>query len=317
MNKYLKLMRVDQYVKNVIVLLPLLFSGELFTDWKIIPTLLGVLFFCLISSAVYLMNDIADAEADARNPAKCHRPIPSGAIPKKNAYIMCLALAFVAICGSFLLVPLFGVSPLAGAWILIYFMINILYSLGLKEIIIIDVVMIVAGFVIRVFYGTQVAMLDSISPWFYVMIACLTTFTTVGKRVNEKRRMKKNGICIRKVLEGISEESLLVCLYLSLILLNIIYVIWITDLIDMGVCETNPLWTIPFMILFSYKCFVIIQNNNTDHDPLPLFVRDKIWILTFLTLIASIVITFYVEVPIINDGVDLMNIISVYTGAFV
>ena len=314
MNKYLKLMRVDQYVKNVIVLLPLLFSGELFTDWKIIPTLLGVLFFCLISSAVYLMNDIADADADAKNPAKCHRPIPSGLIPKRNAYIMCLALAFIAVTGSFLLVPLFGVSPLAGGWILIYFMINILYSLGLKEIIIIDVVMIVAGFVIRVFYGTLVADV-MISSWFYVLIACLTTFTTVGKRVNEKRRMKKNGICIRKVLEGISEESLLVCLYLSLILLNIIYVIWITDLIDMDICETNPLWTIPFMILFSYKCFVIIQNNNTDHDPLPLFVRDKVWILTFLTLIVSIVITFYVEVPIINDGVDLVNIISVYSGA--
>ena len=307
-------MRVDQYVKNIIVLLPLLFSGELFTDWKIIPTLLGVLFFCLISSAVYLMNDIADAEADAKNPAKCHRPIPSGQIPKKNAYVMCLMLAFIAIGGSFLLVPLFDVSPLAGGWILIYFMINILYSLGLKEIIIIDVVMIVAGFVIRVFYGTLVADVI-ISPWFYVMIACLVTFTTVGKRVNEKRRMKKNGICIRKVLEDISEESLLVCLYLSLILLNIIYVIWITDLIDLGICETNPLWTIPFMILFSYKCFVIIQNNNTDHDPLPLFVRDKVWIITFLTLIASIVITFYVEVPIINDGIDLVNIISAYTGA--
>ena len=306
MNDYLKLMRVDQYVKNVIVLLPLLFSGQLFDDWKILPTLLGVLFFCLISSAVYLMNDIADAEADARNPAKCHRPIPSGKIPKKNAYIMCGLLAGIAIFGSFILLP-----PLAGAWIMIYFMINILYSLGLKEVIIIDVVMIVAGFVIRVFYGTLVADVE-ISPWFYVLIACLVTFTTVGKRVNEKRRMKKNGICIRKVLENISEESLSVCLYLSLILLNIIYVIWITDIIPL--CETNPLWTIPIMIIFSYKCFVIIQGNETDHDPLPLFVRDKVWILSFLTLIASIVFTFYVEVPIINDGISLVDMISAMTG---
>ena len=309
MNEYLKLMRVDQYVKNVIVLLPLLFSGDLFTDWKIIPTMLGVLFFCLISSAVYLMNDIADADTDAKNPAKCNRPIPSGKIPKKNAYTMCITLAVIAIGGTFIFLP-----PLAGAWIMIYFMINILYSLGLKEVIIVDVAMIVAGFVIRVFYGTLVADVV-ISPWFYILIVCLITFTTVGKRVNEKRRMNKHGICIRKVLEGVSEESLLVCLYLSLITLNIIFVIWITDLIEMDICETNPLWTIPFMILFSYKCFVIIQNNQTDHDPLPLFVRDKVWILTFLTLIASIVITFYVEVPIINDGISLVNIISA-TGAF-
>ena len=308
MNIYLKLMRVDQYVKNIIVLIPLLFSGQLFAEGKIFPTLLGVLFFCLISSAVYLMNDIADAEADARNPAKCNRPIPSGRVSKKRAYFMCTLLVIIAIGGSFLLNPLFGVPLLAGAWMMIYFFINILYSLGLKDIIIVDVVMIVAGFIIRVFYGTLIADVV-ISDWLFVMIGCLVTFTTVGKRVNEKRRMNRNGIVIRKVLVNVSEESLSVCLYLSLILLNIFYVIWITDIIPL--CDTNPLWTIPIMILFSYKCFVIIQNNQTDHDPLPMFVRDKIWILTFLTLVVSIVITFYVEVPIINDGISLFNIISV------
>lgn len=312
MNIYLKLMRVDQYVKNVIVLLPLLFSGQLFEDGKIFPTLLGVLFFCLISSAVYLMNDIADADADARNPAKSHRPIPSGKVSKRNAYIMCGILAAIAIFGSFMLHPLFDVPLLAGTWVMIYFMINILYSLGLKDVIIVDVVMIVGGFIIRVFYGTLVADV-TISDWLIVMIGCLVTFTTIGKRVNEKRRMKRNGIMIRKVLENVSEESLSVCLYLSLILLNIFFVIWITDIIPL--CETNPLWTIPIMILFSYKCFVIIQNNQTDHDPLPLFVRDKIWILTFITLIVSIVITFYVEVPLINDGVSIFNIISAAGGS--
>lgn len=312
MNIYLKLMRVDQYVKNIIVLLPLLFSGQLFEDGKIFPTLLGVLFFCLISSAVYLMNDIADADADARNPAKSHRPIPSGKVSKRNAYIMCGILAAIAIFGSFMLHPLFDVPLLAGAWVMIYFMINILYSLGLKDVIIVDVVMIVGGFIIRVFYGTLVADV-TISDWLIVMIGCLVTFTTIGKRVNEKRRMKRNGIMIRKVLENVSEESLSVCLYLSLILLNIVFVIWITDIIPL--CETNPLWTIPIMILFSYKCFVIIQNNQTDHDPLPLFVRDMIWILTFITLIASIVITFYVEVPIINEGVSIFNIISAAGGS--
>ena len=68
------------------------------------------------------------------------------------------------------------------------------------------------------------------------------------------------------------------------------------------------------MIIFSYKCFVIIQGNETDHDPLPLFVRDKVWILSFLTLIASIVFTFYVEVPIINEGISLVDMMSAMTG---
>ena len=80
---------------------------------------------------------------------------------------------------------------------------------------------------------------------------------------------------------------------------------WVSDIA--GLCETNPLWTIPFMILFSWKSYVIIQNNNTDHDPLPLFVRDKVWLLTFIVLIASVIITFYVEVPFINDGVEVFK----------
>ena len=299
MNIYLKLMRVDQYLKNVIVLLPLLFSGELFVEWKILPTMLGVLMFCLVSSAVYIMNDIADAKGDASNPAKCHRPIASGKVPKKNATILCIALASIAIIVSFLVL-----SPLAGMWITIYFVINIFYSLGMKNILVVDVVMIVSGFVIRAIYGTIIADV-TISVWFYYLIAFLTTFTTVGKRINEKRRMEKTGLCVRKVLEKCSLRFLSISLYSALILMNIFFVIWVSDIIP--VCETNPLWTIPIMVVFSWKCFVIIQDNTTNEDPFPLFVRDKLWLVTFLVLIASIVITFYVSVPFINGEVPTIE----------
>ena len=301
MNVYLKLMRVDQYLKNVIVLLPLLFSGDLFVEWKILPVMLGVLMFCLVSSAVYIMNDIADAKADASNPAKCNRPIASGRVKLTTAKLMCVALAVTSILVSF-----FVLSPMAGLWIGIYFLINILYSLGLKNIVIVDVVMIASGFVIRAVYGTLIADVE-ISKWFYFLIAALTTFTTVGKRVNEKRRMIKTGLSIRKVLEGCSEQMLLRCLYGALILMNIFYIIWISDLIELNICETNPLWTIPFMVLFSYKSFIIIVNNDTDHDPFPLFVRDKMWLTTFFVLIASIVITFYMVVPIINGDTSVID----------
>ena len=296
MNVYLKLMRVDQYLKNVIVLLPLLFSGELFTEWKILPTMLGVLMFCLISSAVYIMNDIADAKTDASNPAKCHRPIASGQVPINNARALCIGLAATAIAVSFIFLPW-----MAGVLISIYFVINIFYSMGLKNIVVVDVAMIVSGFVIRAIYGTVIADIE-ISFWFYFMIAALTTFTTVGKRINEKRRMIRTGLCIRKVLEKVPLGVLSVALYCSLILMDIFYVGWIA-LIYPDPAMTNPLWTIPFMILFSYKSYIIIQNNTTNEDPFPLFVRDKMWLITFFVLIASIVITFYVEVPFINENV--------------
>ena len=292
MNKYLKLMRVDQYLKNIIVLLPLLFSGELFQDGKILPTLLGVLMFCFVSSAVYVMNDIADAKSDAQNPAKCHRPIASGEIPKRNAYALCIGLFAIASLVSFIILPF-----MSGVWITIYFGINILYSLGLKNIVVVDVAMIVAGFVIRVHYGTIIADVE-ISMYFYYMIAFLTSFTTIGKRLNEKRRMNRTGLCVRKVLYKCDEKTLAIALYMALILMDIFFVIWISDIIP--ICATNPLWTIPIMVVFSYKSFIIIDRNESNQDPFPLFVRDKVWLLCFFILIASIVITFYVEVPFIN-----------------
>ena len=297
MNVYLKLMRVDQYIKNVIVLLPLLFSSELFTEGKIIPALIGTFMFCLVSSAVYIMNDIADADNDAKNPAKCNRPIASGKVSKRNATILCALLVIIPIVVSCVALP-----PISAVWIAIYFCINITYSLGLKDVIVLDVVFIVTGFVIRAIYGSIIADVE-VSKWLYFLIASLVTFTTVGKRVNEKRRMERNGICIRKVIENISERDLLIFLYTSLVLLNIFYIVWISDI--MYICATNPLWTIPFMMIFSWKSYVIIQNNNTDHDPLPLFVRDKMWLLSFIVLIASVIITFYVEVPFINGDVAL------------
>ena len=290
MNVYLKLMRVDQYLKNVIVLLPLLFSGELFVEWKIIPALLGVFVFCLASSAVYVMNDIADAKNDASNPAKCHRPIASKKVSIEQARILCLFLAALSIAISYFLLP-----RLSALLVAAYLFINVLYSLGMKNLVVVDVAMIVSGFWLRAIYGSMVADVF-LSRWFFFMIVALTTFTTLGKRVNEKRRMDATGICVRKVLEKVSLRTLSICLYLALIFTNIFYVAWITDIIP--VCATNPLWTIPFMVLFSYKSFVIIQNNKTNEDPFPLFVRDSMWLVTFFVLIASIVITFYVEVPI-------------------
>ena len=294
MNVYLKLMRVDQYIKNVIVLIPLIFSSHLLDEGKLPAALLGALMFCLVSSAVYIMNDIADADADAKNPAKCNRPIASGKVKKKNAYIMCAVLVIIPV-----LVSLFFMPEFAAAWIVIYFVMNVFYSLGLKNVIVLDVVFIVAGFVIRGLDGSLVAEIET-SKWLYYMIAALVTFTTVGKRVNEKRRMERTGVCIRKVIENVSERTLLIFLYASVLMLNIFYIIWVSGLIVPVDCKTNPLWTIPFMILFSWRSFILIQNNNTDHDPLPYFVRDKMWLLTFIVVLASVIITFYVEVPWIN-----------------
>ena len=172
MNKYLKLMRIDNYLKNIIVLLPLLFSGRLFEDGKFAYALLAMLMFCLISSAVYVMNDLADAKTDRINPAKCHRPIASGAIPVRNAFILLAILVIVPLTVSLLVF-----KPLSAACIGVYFVINIFYSLGLKNVMVVDVALIVSGFVIRVFYGTIVTDID-ISPWFYVLIASIEAMST-------------------------------------------------------------------------------------------------------------------------------------------
>ena len=156
--EYLKLMRVKHYVKNVLVFIPLFFNRTFFNLDDLAQIIMGFICFSMISSAVYILNDIRDVEKDKNHPKKKMRPIASGRVSKRKAIILLIVCILVATIISGLFLKKSSIIFLA-----LYFVLNVIYSMGLKNYPIIDVVILASGFVIRVLYGGALVGIEILS----------------------------------------------------------------------------------------------------------------------------------------------------------
>jgi len=172
-------LRPKQWTKNAFIFAPLIFDEKLLSAEPLIKTIFGFLLLCLISGTVYLVNDVVDIEKDRQHPTKRHRPIPSGELPLNAAIWTAILLPAIGLPISFLLDPLFGVI------ITTYLLLQIAYSFLLKNIVIIDVLTIAAGFVLRVAAGVPLVEAERFSPWLYVFTTLLALFLGLGKRRQE------------------------------------------------------------------------------------------------------------------------------------
>ncbi|MFM8425641.1 MAG: UbiA prenyltransferase family protein, partial [Chloroflexota bacterium] len=154
-----KTMRPRQWTKNVFIFAALVFDKQLFIVDSFLRTLAGFALFCLISSCVYIFNDLADVEADRQHPEKKNRPIASGKLPVSAAWTAGIVFVIVAVGLAYLLAPAFAVV------VATYFVLNLAYSLWLKHIAILDVLIISAGFVLRVGAGVTLIAVERFSPW--------------------------------------------------------------------------------------------------------------------------------------------------------
>jgi 4-hydroxybenzoate polyprenyltransferase len=172
-------LRPKQWTKNAFIFAPLIFDEKLLYAEPLIKTIFGFLLLCVISGTVYLINDVVDVEKDRQHPTKRHRPIPAGELPLNVAIYAAILLPAISLPLSFLLDPLFGVI------IVIYLLLQVAYSLLLKNIVIIDVLTIAAGFVLRVAAGVPLVEAERFSPWLYVFTTLLALFLGLGKRRQE------------------------------------------------------------------------------------------------------------------------------------
>jgi 4-hydroxybenzoate polyprenyltransferase len=172
-------MRPKQWVKNLFIFGPLVFDGKLFQPKLLAITIFGFVLMCLISGAVYVLNDLVDLEKDRRHPTKKSRPLASGRLSKEIAIVAALALPALVLPLSFRLNTDFGLI-LTG-----YLLLQIVYCFILKNVVIVDVLSIAAGFVLRV--GAGVSLIDVVrfSPWLYVCTTLLALFLGLGKRRQE------------------------------------------------------------------------------------------------------------------------------------
>lgn len=267
MKKYLKLMRVHHYLKNLLVFAALACSGRFFEAGKARAATWGFAAFCLLSSAVYILNDIRDCPKDRLHPVKCHRPIASGEISVKNAWGMVGALLTLAgACNAA------AYDRGATLLLVLYLVLNLAYSQGLKNVPLVDVTILVAGFLIRVLYGAILTG-TRISYWFYFTVISAAFYFSLGKRRNELKQL--GGEETRGVLRAYPVGFLNMNMYMCLALTNVFYALWTVDENTAKLYRSNDLmFTVPLVLLITMKYSLAVEGDS-DGDPVEVLLHDR------------------------------------------
>lgn len=282
----LKLMRIKHYLKNILVFIPLIFSSQLFEWGGVLKTIYGCISFCLISSAVYIINDIKDVEKDKAHKIKKNRPIASGAISVKEAVILFVIVTAISLC-----INIFVIGKLSSVLLVIlYLVLNVMYSLGLKNIPIIDVVILVSGFVIRVIYGASITSIE-ISKWLYLTVMSGSFFMGFGKRRNE---IIKQGDEARTVLKYYTKDYLDKFMYACLVLTLMFYSLWSVDATTVAKFGDTMIYTIPLVMIIFMKYCLDIEGDSYG-DPVDVITSDKILMCMVGILAMSMYFLIYVR----------------------
>lgn len=257
---YLKQMRIKSWLKNIFVFFAIIFSLELFEWNKLIQAATLALSFCLISSAIYVLNDICDVKKDRIHAVKKNRPIASGQISLPGAWILLICLT-IAGFGLALLVNLSSFLL-----ILVYVVINILYSKWLKTKVVIDCFCIAAGFVLRVMVGGTIVT-AGISDWMFLTVVSLSLFMAFGKRRGELHSYGAGGT--RDVL-GIYEMNFLDgIVFMCAGLTMAFYSLWSISQ------ESKLVYTVPIVLFIVIRYLLLVFSGRSEADPTTLILSDK------------------------------------------
>lgn len=283
----LKAMRPRQWTKNVFVFAALVFDRQLFQLDSLKRTAITFVLFCLISSCVYLVNDILDIEADRNHPIKKNRPIASGKLPIGVATAASTVLLFIAILGAQAL------STSLMIIVAVYFLLNLAYSKWLKHMPIIDVLVIAACFVLRVAAGVSVIEVERFSPWLYVVTTLFALYIGFGKRRAELMVLvPENSQSHRKVLSGYSldfVDQLITIVSATTIIAYSLYTFSAPNLPE----NHSMMLTIPFVLYGIFRYLSLIQINKVGGEPEELLLKDRPLQATILLWALSIVSIFY------------------------
>ncbi len=255
-RSYIRLIRVKHWIKNFLIIIPAFFGKALIEGNIFLRLILGFMVFSFCSSSVYIINDMNDIENDRHHPDKCKRPLASGAVSKGEAYVLIVILLSLAAVLNHLLCG-FRVRALIP---LVYIILNLLYSISLKNNPVIDIVLLVSGFFFRVFYGSVITDIR-ISGWLYLTVISLSLFLAFGKRRNEKMSC---GDSARKVLSFYSQQYLNSNMYMYLSLFAVFYSIWSLNANDTGLMlYTTPIILV-MMMRYLYKLEIDVNGNPVD-----------------------------------------------------
>lgn len=284
----LKTMRPRQWTKNAFVFGALVFDRQLFILDSFLHTLAGFALFCLVSSAVYIFNDLADLENDRQHPEKRHRPLPSGQLSPRLAWIAAVLLLVIALSlGVFL-------SPAFAGVLVTYVVLMLIYSRWLKHIPILDVLTIAAGFVLRVHAGVTLIQVERFSPWLYVVTTLLALYLGFGKRRAELAMLVENAAAHRRVLDGYTLKLLDQYILLVSGTTIIAYSLYTFSAPNLPPDHTMML-TIPFVLYGIFRYLYLIEVEHEGGAPEEILLSDRPLQMAILFWILSVLFIFYLH----------------------
>jgi 4-hydroxybenzoate polyprenyltransferase len=281
-------MRPKQWAKNGFLFAALIFDRQLLEPEPLMRTVAGFILFCLLSSVVYIINDLSDLEADRRHPHKRLRPLASGKLSIKLALSTAVFVLLLVFPISFLLSPVFFLIAF------IYFAANLAYTFSLKHIPILDVLVLAGMYVIRVGAGASLIVVSVFSPWLYVFTTFLALFLGVGKRRAELNLLsEEQANTTRPVLSGYSLPLLdqLISIVTSMTIIT--YSLYTFSAENLPV-DHSMMLTIPFVIFGIFRYLYLLQVHHSGGAPEEVLFSDRPLQASLLLWGLTILIIFYV-----------------------
>lgn len=289
MKEYIKLIRPKDWAKNLFLLVPVFFAGQIFETQTLLEILGGFVCFSLVASSIYIINDYRDIEEDKIHPEKRTRPLASGSVSKTAAILICVVF----------LITGFGM-----AWFIrdkflfvlgLYFLLNLGYSFGLKNIAILDIFIIATGFVLRVKAGAVIARIG-LSEWLTIMVFLLALFMAIAKRRDDVLIKIASGTDMRKAVKGYNLDFINAAISLICAVTIVSYFMYTMSPEVVARLETHRLYYTCLFVLagiFRYLQLVFVQQSS--QSPTKILYRDRFIQLAILGWIISFYFILYVK----------------------
>ena len=286
MKDIIHLIRPKDWAKNLFLFVPLFFAGRLFEMEAIKELFLGFLCFCAIASSVYIINDYRDMEFDKLHPEKFKRPLASGKVSKTSAVILALLLIIVGFTGAWLIRDKF-MFVLA-----IYFLLNLAYSFGLKNLPIVDIVIIAIGFVLRIKAGAVIAKVG-LTEWLTIMVFLLALFMALAKRRDDVLLKNESGMDMRKAVKGYNLQFINVGISLISSIIIVSYIMYtMSTEVQERIGTYRIYYTALFVIMGLFRYLQLIYVNEQSQSPTKILYKDRfiqvcliLWMVCFYVIL--------------------------------
>lgn len=280
-------MRPRQWTKNLLVFAAILFAGKAGDPHALGQVVIAFAAFCILSGAVYLLNDSLDAERDRKHPVKCHRPIAAGRIPVYEGILLSITFALFALVVSYFVNFPFFLTALG------YVVLTTAYTLWLKHQVILDVLAVSLGYVLRAVAGAE-AITVEISPWLIICTLLLTLFISLGKRRSEIVQLEDGATGYREILNEYSTGLLDQMIAVVTASTVVTYCLYTVDERTLQVVGTgNLVYTVPLVIYGIFRYLYLMHQRKLGDHPDQLLLTDRPLLLTVLLYVIAVGVILY------------------------